>query len=486
MGTPNWANETMWTGDNLPIMRGMNSESIDLIYLDPPFNSKANYAAPIGSKAAGAEFKDTWTLSDIDLAWLLDFEKNHPAITRIINATLTDSDKAYLIYMAPRLIEMQRILKPTGSIYLHCDPTMSHYLKLLMDAIFGRRNFRNEIVWKRSDAKGNVGQGTKHFARQNDYLLYYAAPEAEFRQPYVKLDEEYVNKFYRYSDPDGRRYKLDNMLGPGGAAKGNPSYEVFGVNRHWRYSESRMKKLIQEGRVVQTNPGTVPMYKRYLDESKGRPIGSNWSDISFVRGWSKERTGYPTQKPLALLDRIIKASSDEGGMILDPFCGCATACVAAHNQNRQWTGIDISEKAYHLVRDRIVNMGGLFYNLTHRTDIPKRTDLGKIPKYNCKENKQTLYGEQEGCCNGCREHFKINNLTVDHIIAKKVGGTDHLSNLQLLCGYCNSVKGSFGMEYLLWKLGSNESKPYYKPGFPHYPSDGVSVMEKQLSVNEPY
>ncbi len=147
MGQSNWSNETMWTGDNLPIMRGMNSESVDLIYLDPPFNSKANYAAPIGSKAAGAAFKDTWDLSDIDLAWLLDFEKNHPDIVKVINATLVDSDKAYLIYMAPRLLEMHRLLKPTGSIYLHCDPTMSHYLKLLMDAIFGRRNFRNEIVW---------------------------------------------------------------------------------------------------------------------------------------------------------------------------------------------------------------------------------------------------------------------------------------------------------------------------------------------------
>ena len=147
MAQPNWANETMWTGDNLPIMRGMSSESVDLIYLDPPFNSKVNYAAPVGSKAAGAEFKDTWTLRDIDVAWLDLIEQKHPKVNRVIHAAMTDSDKSYLIYMAARLIEMHRILKPTGSIYLHCDPTMGHYLKLLMDSIFGRSGFLNEIVW---------------------------------------------------------------------------------------------------------------------------------------------------------------------------------------------------------------------------------------------------------------------------------------------------------------------------------------------------
>ncbi|MDE2848104.1 MAG: site-specific DNA-methyltransferase, partial [Gemmatimonadota bacterium] len=171
MGEPNWSNETMWTGDNLPILRGMNSESIDLIYLDPPFNSKTNYAAPIGSKAAGAEFKDTWTLRDIDLAWLLDFEKNHPKITRFVHAVDSDSDKSYLIYMAPRLLEMRRLLKPTGSIYVHCDPTMSHYLKLILDLIFGRTNFRNEIVWCYT---GPGSPGMRQFNRKHDTILWFS------------------------------------------------------------------------------------------------------------------------------------------------------------------------------------------------------------------------------------------------------------------------------------------------------------------------
>ena len=167
----NWTNQTMWTGDNLPIMRGMNSESVDLIYLDPPFNSKANYAAPVGSPAAGAEFKDTWTLQDVDIAWLDLIEQKHPRVNRVIDAAMTDSDKSYLIYMAPRLLEMRRLLKPTGSIYLHCDPTMSHYLKLVMDAIFGRQNFRNEIVWCYT---GPGSPGMRQFNRKHDTLFWYS------------------------------------------------------------------------------------------------------------------------------------------------------------------------------------------------------------------------------------------------------------------------------------------------------------------------
>ena len=479
MGTPNWANETMWTGDNLPIMRGMNADSIDLIYLDPPFNSKHDYAAPIGSKAAGAAFKDTWTLSDIDLAWLLDFEKNHPSITKIINATLTNSDKAYLIYMAPRLIEMHRILKTTGSIYLHCDQAMSHYLKLTMDAIFGRSNFKNEIVWKRF----NFHADAKRFGTICDRILFYTKSDGfVFNRVRTSYSEEYIKSKFTHKDDDGRLYRLSDLNPPGGRG---PVYEFHGVTKPWRVVKEKMEELDREGRIY--SESQVPQLKRYLDEMPGQAVADLWVDVKPINSQAKERVGYPTQKPLTLLDRIIKASSNKDDMVLDPFCGCATACVAAHNLNRQWTGIDISEKAYHLVSDRIVDMGGLFYNLTQRTDIPRRTDLGKIPKYNSKENKQKLYGEQEGVCNGCREHFKIQNLTVDHIIAKKVGGTDHVSNLQLLCGYCNSVKGSFGMEYLLWKLGSsNTSKPWYKPGFPHYPSDGVTVMNKQMKINEPY
>ena len=170
--TSNWKNQTIWTGDNLPIMRGMNSDSVDLIYLDPPFNSKANYAAPIGSKAAGAEFKDTWTLSDVDAEWINLMEAKHPVLHRVLLAAMTNSDKSYLAYMAVRLLEMRRLLKPTGSIYLHCDPTMSHYLKLVMDAVWGRANFRNEVIWRYKKYQKAV---MRHFTRNADRLLFYVA-----------------------------------------------------------------------------------------------------------------------------------------------------------------------------------------------------------------------------------------------------------------------------------------------------------------------
>lgn len=198
--------------------------------------------------------------------------------------------------------------------------------------------------------------------------------------------------------------------------------------------------------------GTVLQYKRYLDEMPGIALGDSWEDISPVQGSAKERTCYPTQKPLALLQRIIRASSNEGDVVMDPFCGCATACVAAHELNRRWVGIDVSAKAFDLVRQRIEDRGGLFYSLNHREDVPQRTDLGAIPRYNAPENKTRLYGEQEGHCAGCDSHFEARHLTIDHIIARSKGGTDHLGNLQLLCGNCNAIKGDRGMEYLVARL----------------------------------
>ena len=213
-----------------------------------------------------------------------------------------------------------------------------------------------------------------------------------------------------------------------------------------------MYKAYEEGLVVQQRPGSVPALKRYLDEMKGNPVDTIWDDVKPVQAQSRERVGYPTQKPLALLERIIQASSSPGDVVLDPFCGCATACIAAQAQNRKWTGIDISSKAAELVQVRMKRELGLFYQGVHRTDIPKRTDIGRLPKYNSRENRQKLYGEQAGNCVGCSTHFEARHLEVDHIISRVKGGTDHLSNLQLLCGNCNRVKGDRGMDYLKAKL----------------------------------
>lgn len=390
---PNFQNQTVWTGDCLDIMRGMNSECVDLICLDPPFNSNANYAAPIGSEAAGAEFKDTWALSDLNSEWINLIASKHQALHRVLLAAITDSDKSYLVYMAVRILEMRRILKPTGSIYLHCDPTMSHYLKLVMDAIFGRKNFRNEIVWHYRRWTGK----SKRFQRLHDILLFYAqTPDHLFNVLYDPYTEKSLKRKQNYHT----RIKGDDV------------------------------------------------YVTSVDE-RGVRAGDVWI-IPVINSQARERTGYPTQKPLALYRRIIEASSNPGNLVLDPFCGCATTCIAAQDLGRQWAGIDVASKAIDLTKMRLRNELGLFANPIHRTDIPQRTDLGKLPRP--ASHKKALYGEQAGNCEGCGQHFQIQHLEVDHIIPRSKGGTDHIENLQLLCGSCNRIKGNRGMEYLRVKL----------------------------------
>lgn len=444
--TTNIKPKTIFTGDNLPIMRGINSESIDLIYLDPPFNSKTNYAAPIGSKAAGAEFKDTWTLSDVDNAWLDLIETKHPVLNRVIHAAMTNSDKSYLIYMAARLLEMKRILKDTGSIYLHCDTTMSHYLKLVMDAVFGKGNFRNEVVWKRTAAHNDSAiYGSIH-----DTILYYSKGDTPtLNEQYQPYSDEYLKR-YKHTDENGKRF-LDRDLTAGSLSGGGYQYEWNGITKIWRCPFTTMQEYHKSGKLYYTRHGT-PRLKQFLDDMPGAPVQDVWIDIPPINSQAKERVGYPTQKPLALLDRIIKASSNKDEVVFDPFCGCATTLVAADRLQRDWIGIDISEKAAELVVERIKADQGLFENIINRTDIPKRTDLGNIPRYNHPKNKTLLYGEQSGYCNGCGTHFEKQHLEIDHIIAENVGGTDHIENLQLLCSHCNRVKGERGQEYLISRL----------------------------------
>ena len=449
MTEPNFKNRTLWTGDNLHVMRGLNPETVDLLYLDPPFNSNRDYAAPIGSEAAGAAFKDTWTLSDVDHAWHGEVAEANPGLYRVLDAAREAHGKgmqSYLIMMAVRLLEMKRLLKSTGSIYLHCDPTASHYLKLVMDSVFGVRNFRNEITWRRSHPKGLA---FTRFASNHDVILVYGSNGQTTWNPIYTTNPNAKEQYRLVEEGTGRRYQLTSLLNPN-PNRPNLTYEFKGVTKVWRWTRERMEQADRDGMIVVPRNGKgIPRLKRYLDEQEGIPVSDTWDDIPTVPG--SERTGYPTQKPLALLERIIKASSNEGDVVLDPFCGCATALVAAEKLQRQWVGIDLSPKARDLIRLRIQKELGLFgVQTVYRDDVPLRTDMGKLPAY--QTHKNTLYGRQEGHCAGCKVLFEIRNLTVDHIVARQRGGTDHLDNLQLLCGACNSMKGTKTQEEFLAAL----------------------------------
>jgi len=361
------AANTLYYGDNLDILRRyVADESIDLVYLDPPFNSNANYNVLFkehsGEQAASQihAFEDTWTWSmEAELAleaMIVEGGQVSVAMQSFRKLLGTSNMMAYLAMMAPRLVELRRALKPTGSIYLHCDPTASHYLKLLMDAVFGAVNYTNEISWRRTTTKGDYKQGATNWPRIRDVLLHFhkdnrAAPV--FHQPFAPYSDEYVKVKYRYTDKDGRVYRLDNLTAPGAGSRGHPTYEFMGVTRYWRYNQVKMEALLVAGRVVQTRPGTVPQYKRYLDEVPGIAIGDTWDDIAPINSQAQERLGYPTQKPLALLERIISASSREGDVVLDPFCGCGTAVDAAQKLGRHWIGIDVTYLAIALIRRRL-------------------------------------------------------------------------------------------------------------------------------------
>ena len=407
----------------------------------------------MGSKAAGAAFKDTWELSDLDVAWMGLIADERPAVANLLHtARLTHGKgmQSYLTMMAARLLEMRRVLKDTGSLYLHCDPTASHYLKMLMDSVFGVRNYRNEITWQRTGAHNDP----RRYGAVSDRMIFFTkSDEWTWNIQHTPYSEAYVKQRYRYDDGDGRLHWRNTMTaagpGPSRVFRGEPMAPPPGT--HWRFSQEQIDRMELENRIYYSASGT-PYVKSYLDERKGRPVQDIWNDIVMSKS-GKERIGYPTQKPLALLDRIIKASSNEGDVVLDPFCGCATACVAADRLSRKWVGIDISPKAAELVNMRLQQaMVSLFHHgyVTARTDIPRRTDID-APK-NYRQNKHVLFGQQEGLCNGCGVMFPFRNFTVDHMVPQSRGGTDHLDNLQLLCGACNSVKGDRPQEHLIARL----------------------------------
>jgi site-specific DNA-methyltransferase (adenine-specific) len=353
----------LYYGDNLPILRNRDyfpSESIDLVYLDPPFNSNQDYnvlfAEQDGSRSAAqiGAFTDTWRW---DVAARRTFDETIELGGRAAEALgafrslVGESDMlAYLSMMAPRLIELRRVLRPSGSLFLHCDPTASHYLKVLLDSIFGPDRFRNEIVWKRSDPKGHAF--SRFPTAQDTLLLYSKGDEPKWHTQYSAYDPAYVESHYSSMEKGtGRRYTLSDCTNPN-PNRPNLTYEWKGITKVWRWTRERMERLDAEGRLVYTKSG-APRYKRYLDEMPGAPVTSIWDDIPFVNSQAKERLGYPTQKPEALLDRVIESSSDRGDTVLDPFCGCGTTVASAQKLGRRWIGIDITHLAITLIRSRL-------------------------------------------------------------------------------------------------------------------------------------
>lgn len=475
MAQPNFKTGALYRGDNLDFLRAFDSESIDLIATDPPFNKGRDFHATPESLASGASFTDRWSWddeNDVQIEWLLSLQAHHPKVVAVIeSARLVYGDDlaAFLCWMGVRLLEMHRVLKPTGSLYLHCDPTASHYLKALLDAIFGKHNFRNEIVWKRvsSSAKGSQ-HSAKSWGVNNDTILYYTKTSNFKLNPTMPLVEQLeIERKFPKIDENGERYNTTAMplyrsksLG----ARPNLCYEWRGFkNPHpsgWRLSRERLDEEFEKGNVVIRSDGKLER-RAYLRDYKGVPAGNVWTDIVFGSA-SKERTGYPTQKPLALYERIIKASSNEGDIVLDPFAGCATTTVAAQRLNRRWVAMDIWEGAHEIVLQRMKNETTIFDadSVEEHLEPPIRTDGGRtaanpLPevkkirggrkRFDSKAAKEQLlaHPDWDWRCDGCDTFIENPRFfEVDHDVPISKGGSDDMLNLVLICGPCNRTKSN--------------------------------------------
>lgn len=417
---------TLFYGDNLFILREhIPSESVDLIYLDPPFNSSRNYNVLFKdehgteSEAQITAFEDTWhwnLAAEHTYTELLTEAPDHIAkmIESMREFVGTNQMMAYLIMMTVRLIELHRVLKLTGSLYLHCDPTASHYLKVILDTIFGPRGFRNEIVWQRTSAHNDP----QRYGANIDIILYYTKGSTwTWNQLYTPHDAEYLSRF-RQRDPDGRLWTDDNLTAKG-LSGGGYEYEYKGVRSLWRCPEETMRKLDEEGRLHFTKAGGIRL-KRYLDDNKGVPLQALWTDIPPINSQAAERLGYPTQKPMALLDRIIQASSNPGDVVCDPFCGCGSAIASAQKLGRKWIGIDITHLSIALMKYRLEAMfPGIKYKVVGEPkDIGAARQLATEDRYQFQWWALSLirarpYGGEAGS----REGKKGSDKGIDGVIA---------------------------------------------------------------------
>ena len=492
----NIPNRTLFVADNLRVLRGIDSESIDLIATDPPFNSKRSFNAPLGSRAAKQKFDDRWQWDEVTDEWNDVIAVDHPAIKELIEAAITieggtinyngsvetkvdNSIAAFIAWMAPRAVEMHRVLKPTGSLYLHSDPAANSYLRLLLDAIFGRKNFRSEIVWRRSNSHNKL---TQQFGPIHDTILFYSkSNKLTFHSGTRPYSKGYIEKRFKYADTRGL-YQLNYLTGPdtrnGESGKAWGGFDPTQAGRHWAIPRSlrqflpedssgmtstqMLDHLLDENVIVfPKKDGGQPMYKQYV--GKGVPYQDIWAYQPNTKGvlynsnehidedvkWLEnepEKTKWRTQKPTGLYARMILTSSNPHELVLDPFCGCATTCVAAEQLQRRWIGIDIDPVAEDITKDRLRAEAGLFEQdgnpVTVRKSPPKRTD---IPTISDEKLRLALWNNQGHRCGNpyCDStELRVVDLHLDHRIPKIRGGEDGVLNRVGLCQNCNSRKWS--------------------------------------------
>ena len=478
MADPNWQNRTLFVADNIHILRGMNSESVDCIATDPPFNAKRVFNAPLGSRSAEQRFDDRWRWDEVTDEWHDLIASDHPAVKEIIEAAAVieggrvdhrtgkistgakNSIAAFLAYMAPRIVEMRRLLKPTGVLFLQCDTEANAYLRLLLDAVFGRARFINEITRRRTTAKGYP---TRRLPNNSDTIFAYGKSQKwkwkPSHEPYdlTNLDEKTLAQYSKMEG--GRRYQLDNLVHPEGN-RPNLTYEFLGVTRVWRWTRERMEAAYAAGRIVQTAPGRVPRFKRFLDEQPGRKRDDIWNDGDVGQPESNP-IEWSTRKPVKLYQRWIECATDKGDIVLDPFAGCATTCVAAEKLERQWVGIDIDPVAEGVTMERLEGETGL--NMaTDPVKVRKSIKRSDIPYISDTKLRQALWARQgRQCANPyCdSENLRAADLELDHRIPKIRGGDNDSLNRIGLCGNCNTRKGQKAWGLFLDEERSKQPHP---------------------------
>ena len=499
----NFENRTLFHGDNLEFLRGMNSETIDLIATDPPFKKGRDFHATPDSLADGASFDDRWRwVDDVQPEWLDAIRGNEDLrpVWQVIDAAYGASGEdmaAFLCFLGVRLIEMHRVLKPTGSIYLHADDTAGAWIKAIMDAVFGRKNFRNAITWKRQTSNNAIKRG---YGRNADTILFYSrsAHQWTWNQPYFERSAAELKEYRR--DERGL-YKCDDLTTPGARVTHQFTWRgaTPSASRSWKTDAAGLEAMLARGEIELGKDGNAKLrgWKRYLDgKADGQKAQVIWTDIDRVGNTAKERIGYPTQKPLALYERIIAASSNPGDMVLDPFAGCATTPIAAERLGREWIGMDLWDKAHRTVLDRLADEGlavpedeagermgqarMLTFGEVHYEPVPpERTDDGEeaapfLPTPTGKARRQrpawqrmtkadmvrTLADAQRGragvVCAGCGVELAARYFELDHREPKGIGGEDWITNRVLLCGPCNGRKSH---RLTLAGLRADNSKP---------------------------